>query len=155
MNDLKKQLAQLPKLKGPELKAKYEEVFGEPCTSRNRNWIVKRLAWRIQANVLGGLSERALKRAAELADEADLRLAAPKPPDVVPMIPARDPRLPKAGTLITRTYKGQTITVQVLENGFSFGGVTYRTLTAVAKEITGLHTNGFRFFGLTGKGGRS
>ncbi len=150
--DLKKELAQLPKLKGPELKARFEEVFGEPCTSRNRDWIVKRLAWRIQANVLGGLSERALKRAAELANDADLRLASPKPPDVVPMIPARDPRLPKAGTAITKTYKGRTLLVVVLEHGFCFGGITYKTLSAVAKQICGQHVNGFHFFGLTGKG---
>jgi hypothetical protein len=62
-----------------------------------------------------------------------------------------DPRLPQVGSQITRKYKGRTITVTALADGFEYLGERYRSLTAVAKTITGSHINGFRFFGLEGK----
>ena len=57
-----------------QLQAKYLEVFGEPTNSHNKDWLVKRIAWRMQALAEGPLSERARKRAAELANDADLRV---------------------------------------------------------------------------------
>ena len=62
-----------------------------------------------------------------------------------------DPRLPPVGAAITRKYKGRTLTVTVLADGFEYEGERYRSLTAVAKAINGSHMNGFRFFGLEGK----
>jgi hypothetical protein len=59
-----------------------------------------------------------------------------------------------AGTVLTRDYKGQKIQVRVLEGGFEFEGEVYRSLTAVAKKITGTHTNGFLFFRLQKEGVR-
>ena len=60
-----------------ELRAKYEEVFEEACRSGHKQWLVKRIIWRLQANAFGDLSERARRRAEELANDADLRLKAP------------------------------------------------------------------------------
>ena len=123
--------------------------------------MIKRLAWKLQAREFGGLSERALRRAAEIADTcdlSDLRLTAPKSatshaePDpslaTSPPTTALDRRLPMPGTLLTRKYKGQTIQVMVLADGFQFEGEKYKSLSAVAKVITGSHWNGFHFFGL-------
>ena len=114
-----------------------------------------------QANAEGGLSERALQRAEELADVADVRVtpprggisanpAAPAPHANAPSRPS-DPRLPPVGAAITRKYKGRMLTVTVLVDGFEYAGERYPSLTAVAKAITGSHMNGFRFFNIEGK----
>src|SRR6266481_2642720 len=61
-----------------QLKGKYRHVFGEACRSNHKQFLFRRIAWRIQANALGGLSERARRRALEIANDADLRVRAPK-----------------------------------------------------------------------------
>jgi hypothetical protein len=157
--DLSKDLAQLPKLMVKELRLKYAEVFGEPTNAANKDWLIKRIAWRMQANALGGLSERAKRRAEELANDADIRL---NPPKTIPMtaaahstVPQRDPRLPIPGTVLVRDYKGQQIQVQVLKDSFQYDGENYPTLSAAAKAITGSHCNGFHFFRLAKSGGQA
>jgi hypothetical protein len=155
--DLAVEIAALPRLRVSELRAKFAVVFGEPTPSHNKVWLVKRLAWRLQALAEGGLSERARHRAAELVQEADLRLSAP-PDGTAPSDPAApvrwpaDERLPRPGTILTRRYKGRTLTVEVLDHGFGFDGQVYRSLSAVAKAVTGSHCSGHFFFGLTTKG---
>lgn len=156
-----KQLAGLQRLTVKELRAKYGEVFGEATHAGNRDWLIKRVAWRLQALAEGGLTERAQRRAEELANDADLRIlpprerAAPARP-CAPVVAARsDDRLPPPGTIITRPYKGDVLQVKVLSKGFEYGGNEYRSLSAVAKAITGSHCNGFQFFRLATKGGRS
>ena len=65
------------------------------------------------------------------------------------MIAVRPPanaRLPIAGSIITRSYKGRTLEVKVLPQGFEFEGEVHRSLSAVAKTITGSHCNGYLFF---------
>ena len=59
----------------------------------------------------------------------------------------RDKRLPIPGSLIVKKYKGRTYEVRVLEQGFQYNGMNYKTLTEIAREITGTHWNGFMFFG--------
>ncbi len=149
MMDLKQKLNALPHLKVNDLRDMYAEVFGEPTRANNRDWLTKRLAWRLQAQAQGGLSERAQARAKELAREEDLRLSPPATlPTTVTTSEIRDPRLPVPGAIISRHYKGTTHQVEVLADGFVWNGKTYPTLTAVAKAITGSHLNGFAFFGL-------
>jgi Protein of unknown function (DUF2924) len=147
-----------------ELRAKYAEVFGDEArTTNNRVWLVRRIAWRLQAVAEGDLSERARQRAAELANDADIRLSPPRratssaaPPQpksaTVPAHAARQ-RLPRAGTVLTRLYKGETLQVKVLEHGVSFDGAIYTSLSAVAKAITGSHCSGNLFFRLNGQRG--
>jgi hypothetical protein len=74
---LAKQLAGLESMSMADLKRKYLELFGDETKTGNRTWLVRRIAWRLQANVHGGLSERARQRAAELAStgDADYELA--------------------------------------------------------------------------------
>ncbi len=144
---LKQTLDLLPAMAVKDLRLKYAEVFNEPTNAHNKDWLIKRIAWRLQAQNEGGLSERAKQRAKELANEADLRVLAPvttPPPRIVSG--SRDQRLPAPGSIITRTYKGHAYSVEVLANGFSWNDTTYKTLTAVAKAITGMHLNGFAFF---------
>jgi len=143
-----------------QLREKHLELFGEPTRAGNRDFLIKRLAWRIQSNAEGGLSERARKRAEELARDADIRMTLPRPPkakdgDAERTIakPAPTPntthdRLPIAGTLLTRVYRGKRIETKVLPSGFEYEGQIYRSLSAVAKVVTGSHWNGLLFFGL-------
>jgi hypothetical protein len=60
-----------------ELRRKYAEVFGEQTRSYHKDFLVRRIAWRMQANTEGGLPERARQRALEIANDADLRTRAP------------------------------------------------------------------------------
>jgi hypothetical protein len=94
-----KEVAQLGKLGTADLRARYAEVFGEPTRSGNRPWLVKRIAWRLQALAAGGLSERARQRAEELARDADLRLRPPaegaaRSAPAAPLPQARSPSRP-------------------------------------------------------------
>jgi len=160
--DLAHELATLKRQTVADLRARYAELFGEPTHAGNRAWLVKRIAWRIQALAEGDLSERARQRALELARDADLRLCqprlAPQSADWAEAAPKRktcrahDPRLPPPGTLLRRPYKGMILQVQVQEDGFVFEGQRYPSLSAVAKAITGSHCNGFLFFRLISKG---
>jgi hypothetical protein len=147
-----KQVEALTDMTAADLRERYAGVFGEQTRSRHKEYLKKRVAWGLQAKAEGGLSERALRRAEELAKDSDLRLIAPRRTETRPFRPSCDRRLPMPGTVITREYHGQTVAVTVLDAGFEFGGQVYRSLTAVAKAVTGTHWNGYHFFAL--KGGR-
>lgn len=161
--NIKEELARLERMTTGELAGRYVEVCGEPARTRNRAYLTRKIAWRLQAQTEGDLSERARRRAAELADIAEARLMPPKklPPigearpaavGTTVTIPVQtDPRLPSIGTALVRKYKGQTLHVIVQTKGFEYEGKLYRTLSAVAKAISGSHINGFRFFGLGGE----
>jgi Protein of unknown function (DUF2924) len=147
------EVAALKRLTVGQLRQRFAELFGEATPASNRTWLVKRIAWRMQALAEGDLSQRARRRAAELAQDADLRLNPPRsksatatPPEPVSILAPIDPRLPPPGTILTRPYKGQQLHVQVLNEGFAYAGNVYPSLSAVAKVITGTHTNGYHFF---------
>ena len=158
--NIAKEVAALRRLTTKQLREKYGEVFREPTLANNRAWLTKRIAWRLQAQAEGDLSERARQRAAELANEADLRLSPPKDSAVAgadqtctrTLRDQADHRLPPPGAIITRVYKGETLQVHVRADGFEFEGVQYRSLSAVAKAITGSHCNGFLFFRIGSQG---
>jgi hypothetical protein len=146
--DLLNQIAALRKLRVSGLRERYREVFGEDTASRNKTYLFKRIAYRIQEQKYGGLSDRAKKRAAELAKDAPIRRGRLK---IDTAAPERDPRLPAPGTLLTRTFAKRDHVVKVLKNGFEYEGKPYRSLSAIAKEITKTAWNGFGFFGLLAK----
>lgn len=75
---IERQILQMQRMTMPELRERYREAFGESTRSRHKQWLVKRIAWRLQATDEGELSERARQRAIELANDADLRLTPPK-----------------------------------------------------------------------------
>jgi len=154
-----KEVAALKRMTAGQLREKYREVFGDEPQARHKAFLIKRTIWRLQALAEGDLSERARRRADELANDADLRLGPPKakPPANgaagrtatagVPL--SGDSRLPMPGAVLAREYKGETAEVTVLPKGFQYAGEVYRSLSAVAKAITGTHWNGYHFFGLT------
>jgi hypothetical protein len=165
MTEVEEKLDALPQMTTGELCQRYQELFGQSVRTRHKQYLVRKIAWRIQALAEGDLSERARKRAAELANDADVRLMPPKPRLAAPGAavgatrvvgvpagaPAADPRLPAPGAAIVRQYKGRQVRVVVLPDGFEYEGHRYKTLTAVAKHVTGSHLNGFRFFRLETK----
>ena len=150
------ELARLPRLSVADLRSRYAELFGETTRTGNKAWLVKRLAWRLQALAEGDLSQRARQRAAELANDADLRLSPPRTlaTPSTPRLPQAD-RLPPPGTILCRPYKGAVLQVKVLRDGFVFERKLYQTLSAVAKAITGSHCSGYRFFRQSLKGAAS
>jgi hypothetical protein len=160
--DIDREIAALMRLTVGQLRERYAVVFGEGTRVGNKRWLIRRIAWRLQALAEGDLSERARRRAAELANDADLRLSPPraacKPTQAIPTQTRRrryDQRLPPPGTVIVRHYKGETLQVRVLAHGLSYDGHVYPSLSAVAKAITGSHCNGYLFFRLIPKGAAS
>lgn len=168
--DMPSQLAELETMNVPALAAKYRELYGEPTRSRNRNYLKKRLAWRIEANFQGGLSQGAIARIQELGDQLSerwqMRLQQPAneaaaasdgasspeaPPTIVAAKP-RDPRVPPPGTVLRRVFDGKTHEVTVCVEDFEYAGARYKTLSAIATEIAGTRWNGFLFFGLNKRG---
>src|SRR5258708_4788504 len=158
---MRKEIDELSRMTVGQLRQKYLEAFGEESRSNHKQFLFRRIAWRIQALAEGGLSERARRRALEIANDADLRIRAPKTkfgPDATldpklsvsrKVASAPDPRLPPPGTYLEREYKGRQIIVKLLVNGFEFDGEIYRSLSAIAREVTGTKWNGFLFFSLT------
>ena len=152
------QLAALRSMTVAQLRERYLEVFDEPTRSRNKDWLFKRVAWRIQELAEGGLSDQALASIDELADDVPVRwrkrrnqpaTRAAKNDAKTDNVPEpRDPRLPAAGTVITRAYKGVEHKLIVLDDGFEYRGERHASLSKLAKEITGTHWNGFLFWGL-------
>lgn len=147
---LEVQIEQLRKLPAIALQAKYLELFGEESRSGNRQFLFRRVAWRLQALAEGDLSERARARARELANDADLRVQPGKVSPTAPMSVGVDRRLPPAGTILRRVFKGRTIEVKILDDGFEFEGRCYQSLSAIASEVAGSRWNGFAFFSLDG-----
>jgi hypothetical protein len=157
---LREEIDGLAALGTPALKAKYVEAFGERSRSGNAAFLRKRIAWRLQARAMGGLSERARRRAKELADEADVRVRAPSPSQQRRSSGAprdgsadasrrrRDPRLPPVGELLVREFRGMPVAVRVLEDGFEYQGRRYASLSTIACEAAGTRWNGYRFFEL-------
>jgi hypothetical protein len=159
--------AALERMTGAELRAKHAEVFGEETRSGNKPYLVKRILWRMQANAEGGLTERARRRAEELANDAALRTTVPKQATgcrleaagktIVRSMPTSSltpqaSSLPLAGACLRRPYKGREIVVHVRPRGFEYEGAIYRSLSGVAKAITGTHWNGYHFFGIDNEG---
>jgi hypothetical protein len=150
-------ITELPKAKVATLQKRYRELFGEDSKSANKQFLFRRIAWRLQANAEGDLSERARRRATDIADDRDLRVRAPKEflgrPDFASQTvdrtrPSKDGRLPEPGSTLTRRMGDQQIVVKVLKGGFEYESRRYRSLSAIAREVTGTRWNGLLFFGL-------
>ncbi len=152
LGDVTRQIAALGGMTTQELREKFVEVYGYESGSRNRPYMQKKIAWQIQALAEGGLSPLALERIEQLAPLAPARWR-PTPREVITPEEAqaqldRDPRLPEAGTLLTKVHKGEVHEVKVLADGFEYSGDNYSSLSKVARAIAGTPWNGFAFFGL-------
>jgi len=159
MNEsLSRQIDALRTLTFQQLRHKHAELFGEPSVSRHRQQMVRRIGWRLQVLAEGGLSERAHRRALEIADDADLRILPPNhgvdrsdsPSQAsANVLSAKDRRVPQCGAVLVRDFKGKRISVTVLEHGFECNGRVFKSLSAVARHATGTAWNGYAFFRLS------
>jgi hypothetical protein len=147
-SELVQQVALLDRVTTVEIRERYLQLFGEPPCTKPKARLVQRIAWRLQALAEGDLSERARQRASEVANDADLRVLPPRSPRPASAV-ASDRRLPTPGTILARRYKDKVLQVKVRLRGFEYEGVLYKSLSGVAKAITGSHCNGYLFFRLT------
>jgi len=149
------QIAALKDVSVEELQRRHRELFGgQEAASDNKVYLIRRIAYRLQELQSGGLSEKAQNRLAELIalydpiNNKDMRPKVSLETDARKKSIGRDRRLPIPGSVIFREYRGKKIEAKVLENGFEYNGKIYRTLTAIAQEVTGAHWNGYLFFNL-------
>jgi len=154
-----KEVSTLRHMTVSQLRDRYNEVFGEDTNARNKQWLIKRIAWKLQANAEGDISERARRLAHQIAMETDIRISLPRVrrPAITETLetastmisPPPDTRVPLPGANIVKTYKGRSIQVRVRRDSFEFEGTNYKSLTAIARLVTGQkNINGFHFFGL-------
>jgi hypothetical protein len=138
----------LHRLSTGELRERYAVVFGEPTSSRNRGYLLRKIAAELQ-----GAGEDVVPTAEEPRDAEPAPVALAKPA----RRPAgtRDPRLPPPGTVLERAHDGGVVRVRVLEDGFDYRGQTYRSLSAVARAATGTRWDGVLFFRLKPYRGRT
>lgn len=134
-----------------ELQKRYKELYGEDAAETHKTYLWRKIAYKLQEQAHGGLSAKAqgkLKTLIEDFDPINNKSLRPDTPIVNQRAPAKDKRLPIPGTVITKAYKGTNYQVKVLEKGFEYNGKIYKTLSAIAKEITGAHWNGYLLFNL-------
>ena len=134
------QLAALWKMSVVELKQKGETLFATPAPNNSRSYLEVRLGNRIQELMLGGLSRdtrRVLDLLVKELEGKNTRKAI-----------MTDPRKPIPGTRLLREWDGAEHSVTVLRDGFDWQGRKFKSLSAVARAITGTQWNGYRFFGL-------
>ena len=138
-----------------ELKAKYEELFpSQKVPSNNKVFLWRKIAYRIQELEYGGISAETQSKIQQLIQQYDpINNKALRPDNIPENQPkksgiSRDKRLPIPGTVITKEYKGISLQVKVLKLGFEYNSKVYKSLTAIAKEVTGAHWNGYLFFNL-------
>lgn len=122
------------------LKARWLELFGQVPIQQNRRTLEDRLAYRLQELAFGGLSTQTLRRLEALGKELDGGKSEVRK--------VRSDRIPQPGTRLVREWKGVEHTVTVLQDGFDYQGQPYKSLSLIAKRITGTSWNGLVFFGL-------
>jgi hypothetical protein len=148
----------------PALREEHCKVFGKAPVSSHRQFLFRKIAWRLQADEEGCRPDEVLELARAIARDTPLRnrvvtnaskRRAGLPPEqtvVATIQPDRDPRLPMPGGLIVKQHKGTTHVVKVLDDlRFAYNDRRYTSLSAIAQEITGTKWNGLLFFGLSEK----
>lgn len=143
MKPVAEEIAELRAMTGGELVERYVQLFERQPRCKHPAWLLPRCAWRVQELRFGGLSDAAKARLEALIAEIDfpidsVRGRATAPPSGTP------------GTTVSRVWRGREVRATSIEGGrWEHDGAVYRSLSAVAKHVTGSHWNGKLFFGLT------
>ena len=139
MDALDNKIAALPGMSSRQLRAAWRALrCGEPIAASSRDLLIRELAYKMQERVHGGLAPAVKRRLRALAQELEQNGAGALSPAP----------LPKPGTRLLRDWGGRTHAVLVRDAGFEYDGKRYRSLTEIARRITGAHWSGPRFFGL-------
>ncbi len=150
-------LERLARMGIADLRRMHREMFDRDHSMPNAEFLRRKIAWHAQAQAEGGLPESARQHAMAIARDVRLRtrgssnVAGRLPAErtvTSTMAPTHDSRLPLPGSLLVKDFKGQTIVVRVLDDGFEYDRRRFSSLSAVAQAITGTKWNGFAFFGL-------
>ena len=134
-------VAALPKTPTPELKQMWRELYDREPPGFSRGYLISRLAYRIQELAYGGLKPATRAKLDALADGLDPKVARKRIVD-----------RPVVGTQLIREWQGTEQRVTVLAEGFEWEGRRFKSLSAVARAITGTRWNGWAFFGLKREG---
>ena len=140
-------LAALKTATTPELKAQWRELFDSEPPPFNRRYLESRLAYRIQELAYGGLKPDTIRRLEALGEELD---GGDRKKSRI-----RADTMPIAGTRLIREWQGVEHVVTVTADGFEWQGRPYKSLSAIARAITGTRWNGWVFFGLKNHRGRT
>jgi len=140
-------LAALKTATTPELKAQWRDLFDSAPPPFNRRYLESRLAYRIQELAYGGLKPETVRRLERLGEELD---GGDRKKSRI-----RADTMPIAGTRLVREWKGVEHVVTVTSDGFEWQGRPYKSLSAIARAITGTRWNGWVFFGLKNRRGRT
>lgn len=151
-----RQIQELEQMTVKQLQAKHLELYGFATRSKHKRQLFKRLSWRVQELKWGGVPQDVLDYLRSIEDDRDARFlpprvakARPEDPRVRVSVPCKTrPTVPPAGTILEREFGGEIHRVTVLDDGVEYRGRRYRSLSGVAREITGTTWNGKRFFGL-------
>ena len=133
-------LAALKDMTVRELKAEWTKLFSSEAPNNSRPFLEQRLAYRIQELTWGGPSKPVRQLLDALADEVEGKK--------VRRFVISDPRNPVIGTRLVREWDGAEHVITVLKDGFDWQGRRYKSLSSIARDITGTRWNGYRFFGL-------
>ena len=148
-NSVLKQIADLKNLKHEELRRLYITLHGVEPPVYNRNFIMKRLAYRLQEIAFGGLSKVAHDKMDAVLKRHDYDENGM--PAAGASRSSRKKDAPVIGSKLVREWNGRRYEVTALRDGFEYDGRKYRSLSAIAKAITGTHWNGRAFFGVAGR----
>ena len=140
VHNIPARLAHLKSARTTELKEQWKSLFGTAPPPFNRRYLESRIAYRIQELAYGGLKQATIKRLEAIGDELDGgdRSKSAKRVGLRPIV----------GTRLLREWKGVEHIVTVKTDGFEYEGRLYKTLSPIAREITGTRWNGWLFFGL-------
>ena len=133
-------IAALKTMPAPELRRQWQQLFETPPPRYNRRFLESRLAYRLQELAYGGLKPETVRRLDQLGEQLDGG-------NVLVRRRRADDR-PIAGTKLIREYQGVLHHVTVLQDGYEWEGRPYKSLSAIARAITGTRWNGLVFFGL-------
>ena len=143
MTELIQDIIDLGKMTTAELKVQWSEIFGGSPPNSNPDYLRSRLRYRLQERALGAQTRTQIRKLERLAKTRDMERES--------QAPVRGPKYGTGvspGTTLIRIYNGVEHHALVLGEGFEYQGATYRSLSAIAKAITGTQWNGKTFFGL-------
>jgi hypothetical protein len=142
--DVLRRLIGLERAPTADLKEQWRELFGREPPAFSRTYLQSRLAYRIQELAYRGLKPETTARLEALGEKLD--------GGSITLRRIRADERPIAGTRLVREYQCIEHVVTVLADGFEYEGRPYRSLSAIARAITGTRWNGWSFFGLRGRG---
>lgn len=137
MESLTDRIAALTEMSKKQLRVEWQHAYRSAAPDISSGMLRLGIAYRLQEKHLGGLSPKTARKLKRIAKKGRTGITGANSL--------------KPGTRLVRSWNGQTLVVLVVDDGFVMGDKHYRSLSEIAREVTGAHWSGPRFFGLTGK----